>query len=106
MDFSQNISVAGLRTVTFIAPANGNYVIDGKTTLPLASQGSSQQSAVIVVVNKNGSPVMTTLAASEGFKANLQLLTTDTVTIVISSANAIDGTQNAVKTTLAISSLN
>lgn len=104
MDFSQNTSVSGLRTVTFIAPANGNYIIEGKITLPLVSQGGSQ-SAVVVVINKNGSPAMTTSPASEGFKQELQLLTSDTVTIVI-SGNAADAILNAVKSTISISSAN
>lgn len=105
MDFSQNTAFSGLGTVTFIAASNGNYIIEGKITLPLASQGAGE-SAVVCTINKNGSPVMVTNAASEGFKQELQLITTDTVTIVLSSAAAADQPKNVVKSTISISSAN
>lgn len=102
MDFSQSVTIEGLRTITFIAPSNGNYKIEGKLSLPLPSQGGGE-TAVVVVINLNGSPVYTGVAGAEGFKRIQPLLTSDTVTIVLSSSASADQPKNAVKTTLSIS---
>lgn len=101
MDFSQNTSISGLKTVTFVAPANGNYVFDGKLSHP--KSGNIQSSTPIVTINLNGSPIYTTLASAKGFRCVQPLLTTDTITIVVSSSTPSDAVANAIKTIIAIS---
>lgn len=104
MDFSQNTILSGLGTVTFIAPSNGDYKIDGKISLPSMSAGDTAASALVVTINKNGSPVYTGLAGARGFEnVILALLTTDTVTVVMSSAAAVDQPRNVIKSSISIS---
>lgn len=101
MDFSQNASLSGLTTFTFVAPSAGNYVFNGKLSHP--KSGNTQSSTPIVTVNLNGSPIYTTLPSAKGFRCVQPLLTTDTITIVVSSSTPSDAVANVVKTIIAIS---
>lgn len=102
VDFSQNTEFSGLGTVTFVPAADGNYKMEGKISLPSPSQGGGE-SSVIVTINKNGSPVLVGPAAAKGFKSVQALLTSDTITIVLSSGAAADQPKNAVKSSISIS---
>lgn len=101
MDFSQNTDFSGLGTVTFVPAADGNYEIEGKISLPTPSQGGGE-SAVVVTINKNASPIYTGTAAAKGFRVSQLFLTTDTVTIVLTSSATADQPKNAVKTSISI----
>lgn len=106
MDFSQNTVFCGLGTVTFVPPAAGDYKFDGKITLPSQSAGDSP-SSLIVTINKNASPVYTGQAGARGFEQVLQaLLTSDSITIVFSSAAAADQPRNVIKSCISISAGN
>ena len=103
MDFSQNTVFGGLGTVTFSPPAAGLYTMEGKITLPMLSQGASEQSQLVVTINLNGSPIYTTDASSEGFRAVQSLLTSDVITIVFSSSALVDQAKNVIKSCISIS---
>lgn len=94
-------SLNGLGTFAlFTAPAAGIYFVNGQLSLPqLVSTGGTGKSAVVAVVNVNGSPQYTGVAGCSGFQLNqLTLAAADVVTVVLSSAAAIDNapTTNAV----------
>lgn len=98
---NQNLSFAGLGTFTTILPIAGPYFFEGKLSLPTLTT-AGVQSACVVTVNQNGSAKYTGTAGAEGFKVDLLCAANDTVTIVLSSAAAIDQLPNMVKATIAI----
>ncbi len=103
-DFNLNSTFGGLGTaLDFKAPTADTYAISGSLTLPGIPQGSPLASAVVVVVNKNGSPVYTGLAGAKGFKTDVVCAALDEITVVLSSALAEDNAPNAVKSTISVS---
>lgn len=100
--FSVNLSSQGLTTVTVGAPETATYHIEGKLTLPTVTTGATANSAVVVVVNVNGSPVYTGLAGAEGFATSPACTAGDTITIVTSSAAAVDQQSNSIRSTISI----
>jgi hypothetical protein len=91
--------VAGLGTSLFNVVLPGEYTVEFKSTLPL---GSNLQ----VVVNKNGGPVLTVGGLSTnpsatqpilGSSVRMACVATDIITVVLSSANAVDALPNSVK---------
>ena len=70
------------------------------------SSSTTGQSGLQVVVNQNGSPVLTVGGSSTnptptqpsiGSSVRIQCAASDTLTVVLSSSNAVDSTLNAVK---------
>lgn len=107
MDFSQNLTSVGLRTITLSAPAQGPYVVKGKLSLPtIADDGESADdtSQVVVTVTQNGSTKYTGLPGAEGFKVNLLCNQYDLIAIITSSSAAIDQPLNVVKAAISLSS--
>lgn len=105
---NQSQSVAGLGTTTFTVPAATSGIIpvkvECKSTLPLAS-------GLQIVINKNGSPVVTSGGAaanpsptqlSLGAVAYMSLVASDAVTVVLSSSAAIDAIPNSVKSVITV----
>lgn len=91
--------VAGLGTSTYNIVTAGMYTVGFETTLPNGS-------AVQVVVNLNGSPILTVGGLSTnptptqpafGSSVRTACVATDVITVVLSSANAIDALPNSVK---------
>lgn len=103
VDFKQNTAFSGLGTISFIAPAAQVYKFEAHIQLPNSSF-SGLDSAVIVTINKNGSPVYVGSKAAQGFEVSIDLLTSDTVTIVLASAASADQPKNVVKSMISISS--
>lgn len=103
-NFNQSLAFSGLGTaVTATAPETDMYQVAGKITLPTIGQGSSTQSAVVVVVNVNGSPIYTGAAGLEGFKTTAFCTAADIITVVLTSSSNVDKDYNVVKSTITIS---
>jgi len=68
-NLSLTASVTGLGSVlSVVAPTTDTYTVKGKITLPTIGQGDAATSALVVVVNQNGSPIYTGAAGSRGFR--------------------------------------
>jgi hypothetical protein len=105
---------AGLGTSTFTVVTAGLYTVRFKSTLPYIAAGTSNNSTVTaggsalqVVVNQNGSPVLTVGGSatnptptqpSLGSSVVINCAAADVITVVLSSANAVDALPNSVKT--------
>lgn len=95
-------SYEGLNTYIFTAPADGQYIAEGKISLPTISEGESQ-SGVIVTINVNGgSDIYTGEQAAEGFRAGSFLSEGDTLEITLSSSETVDQSLNVIKSTISI----
>ncbi len=111
--------VGGLGTQTYTVPAGVAtqlYTCAVSFTIPYRAAGTSYysdsivgQSALSIVVNKNGSPVLTVGADAAnptptqptlGGSVQMSLAAGDVVTVVLTSANAVDAGLNAVKGTI------
>jgi hypothetical protein len=108
--------VAGLGTSTYNVALAGMYSVNVQSTLPF-EQGTFNNSSVVppvtsglqIVINQNGSPMVTVGGSatnptptqpSMGASAKLQCAASDVITVVLSSANAIDNQPNSVKSTI------
>jgi hypothetical protein len=103
---------AGLGTATATIVTAGLYTCSCESTIPFV-QGTSAnssstvgQSALQIVINQNGTPVVTVGGSASnptptqpslGAIARLQCSASDVITIVLTSANAVDAVANAVK---------
>lgn len=108
--------VAGLGTQSCTVPTAGLYTLAVNFTIPYRAAGTSAdsssltgQSALQIVVNQNGSPVLTLGGASTnptptqpqlGGSVRIQIVANDVITVVLTSANAVDALPNAVKGTI------
>lgn len=97
-------AVAGLGTQTLTIVNAGIYTVAVQSTLPPAS-------ALQIVINVNGSPQLTIGGVSTnptptqpsiGSSVRLQCAAGDVITVVLSSANAVDNQPNAVKSSIDI----
>src|SRR5271157_3909205 len=100
---SQNLMSNGLGTLSTTVPNANNYLVRAKISLPQLSQGSSDSSAVVSVLKKNGSTVLTGAAGAEGLEASVTCAAGDTLALQTSSAASVDQPLNAIKVTLSIS---
>ena len=105
--------VAGLGTQTCNVVTAGLYTLAVNFTIPYQASGSSANSASTtggsscqIVVNQNGTPVLTLAAPvsptqpSMGGSVRIQCAANDVITVVLSSAAAVDNALNAVKGTI------
>lgn len=103
-NFNKSLTFGGLGTAcSFGVPEADTYAVDAKLTLPSVPAGSSGASAVVLVINKNGSPVYTGSAGARGAHTEVVCAANDVISVVLSSALAIDNEPNAVKCTIALS---
>lgn len=103
MAYNQNAVFNGLGTFTQNLPAAGNYFVEGKSSIPTIVGGGGA-SALVATVNLNGSPIYTGTAGAEGFgRVTFAAAALDALTIVFTSANAVDAALNAVKSSIVIS---
>ena len=116
--FNPNSStvVAGLGTQTCNVVTAGLYTCAVNFTIPYVPAGSSAnsastagQSGLQIVVNQNGTPVLTLGGSSSnptptqpslGGSVRIACAANDVITVVLSSANAVDAALNAVKGTI------
>jgi len=115
LQLNTSTPVTGLGTQTFTVPAfaAGLLTCQVNFTIPYQASGSSAnsasttgQSGLQIVVNQNGSPVLTLGGTSTnptptqpslGGSVRIQAAASDVITVVLSSANAVDAQLNAVK---------
>lgn len=104
---------AGLGTATYTIVTTGIYTVSVKSTIPYIAAGTSNNSTVTtggsalqIVINQNGSPILTSGGVSTnptptqpslGARISFQATAADVITVVFSSANAVDAVPNAVK---------
>lgn len=100
---------AGLGTSTFTVVTAGLYTVQIKATIPCISAGSSSNSSVTtggsglsIVVNKNGSAILTIANPSPtqplmGGSVSAQFAAADVITVVMSSSAAADQGLNVIK---------
>ena len=109
----QSTVVTGLGTQTFNIVTAGLYTCAVNFSIPYQASGSSNNSTVTtggsslqVVINQNGSPVLTIAAPvsptqpSTGGSVRINCAAADVITVVLSSAAAADNTLNAIKGTI------
>lgn len=102
-NYNQNLVFNGLGTLSTTVPLAGPYFVDGHISLPTLTAGGGV-SAVLVVVNQNGSPVYTGQAGAEGFYTTLNCAANDVIAMVFSSSAPADQPLNVVKSVIAIGS--
>lgn len=101
--FQRNLVFSGLGTACSIrVPEAGRYSVDGKISLSSIAQGSTGNSAVVAVINKNGSPVYTGSAGSRGLYSPVDCAANDVITVVLSSSATVDVQLNAVKSNISV----
>jgi hypothetical protein len=107
---------AGLGTSTFTVVTAGLYTCAFTSTIPHLEKGGPGDSTstvggsgLQVVINQNGSPVLTIGGSatnptpyqpSLGGSVRIQAAVNDVITVVLTSSNAVDAQPNAVKTTI------
>lgn len=105
--------VSGLGTQSLTVVTAGLYTCALNFTIPYISSGTSGNSTVTtggsslqIVVNQNGSPVLTLAAPtspnqpSMGGSVHIQCAANDAITVVLTSAAAVDNALNAIKGTI------
>lgn len=116
--FNVNTStvVAGLGTQTCNVTTAGLYTLAVNFTIPYRASGmpgdstsTAGQSGLQIVVNVNGVPALTLGGSATnpaptqpllGGSVHFQAAANDVITVVLSSANAVDAVPNAVKGTI------
>lgn len=115
IQLNQGTVFAGLGTSSFTVVAPGLYSVSVQSTIPHdagSSLNSAQAatspfaSALQIVINLNGSPVVTVGGSAANptpnqpfisAAAHMSCVATDVISVVLSSANAIDAQPNTVK---------
>ena len=97
----------GLGTFVIGVGDTGTYTLQGTITLPSISQGASGNSSVVVTITTTGAGLIYTGAAgAKGFEiSNVSAAAGDTISIALSSANAVDQGLNIIKTTVTVSEI-
>lgn len=100
--FSQNLTFAGLGTLSLTVPLAGNYFLAGKISLPTIPKGDATPSALLVTVNQNGSPVYVGQPGAEGFYKDVACAANDLLAVVFSSSALVDQGLNVIKSTISV----
>ena len=103
-NFALTASVTGLGTVLTVNAVSTNmYTVQAKMTIPTIGGGAVAQSALVAVVNLNGSPMYTGLPGARGLRVLLACTAGDVITVVFSSAAPVDQDKNAIRATIGVS---
>lgn len=95
-------AVAGLGTTTFNVVSAGEYKVECKSFIPL-------NSALQIIIKLNGSAQVTVGGAAANPTPTQQIMSagaillcaaSDVITVVLSSANAVDNVPNSVKSVI------
>lgn len=112
LQLNSSTPCVGLGTQTFNVVTAGLYTVAVTATIPYVASGSSDTSttaasdpaasALSIIVNQNGSPVLTLGSPSPtqpsmGGSVRIQCAAADALTVVFSSSAAADAARNAVK---------
>lgn len=102
LQLNTSTPVAGLGTFVYTTTTTGMYTVDCQSTLPLSS-------ALQIVLKQNSTTLLTSGGASTnptptqqsiGARTQVQATAGDTISVVLSSANAVDAFPNSVKSTV------
>ena len=99
---NQAATFAGLGTYTCTLLAAGPYTIEVKSTIPLASglQIELKQNSTSLVTVGGSSTNPSASQGSIGAGAVIQAAANDTVSVILTSSNAVDSVPNNVKTSV------
>ncbi len=109
LQVNQSTVVGGLGTQTYTVVTAGFYTCEVKSFIPYKASGQPGDSSVTtgasslqIVVNLNGSPVLTIANPSPtqplmGGSVRMQCVVSDVITVVLTSAAAVDNLPNAIK---------
>lgn len=98
-DFNQNLTFAGLGTVTVTAADAGPYFVEGKISLPTLTNGGGESECLVTMV-QNSSTVYTGIVGADGFRADLLCTDNEDIAITLSSSADADQGLNAIKTNI------
>lgn len=102
-DDNKKLVIAGLQSQSTSVTNAGNYTITARITLPTIEQGATANSQVVTTVTQNSSVIYTSLPGARGFQLlNVPCASSDTITVALTSAAAVDQGLNVVKATVAI----
>jgi hypothetical protein len=96
------IQFTNLGTVTFNVAVTATHNVDVKLQIPSRVQSGSD-SAVLTLIQHNGTTVYTGIAGATGAWAQVPCTAGDTLSVTTSSSNAIDNNLNAIQGTVVIS---
>ena len=113
LNTSTPVTGLGTQTFTVLSSQAGAMTCAVQFTIPYEASGSSAnsastagQSGLQIVINQNGSPILTLGGSSSnpaptqpslGGSVRFLAAAADVITVVLSSANAVDAVPNAVK---------
>ncbi len=100
--YNQNLTFAGLGTLSITVPLAGAYFFKGSISLPTLAKGDISPSALVVTVNQNGSPIYTGQAGAEGFYVTASCAANDVMAMVFSSAATVDQGLNVIKSVISV----
>lgn len=100
--FNQNLTFAGLGTLSLTVPLAGPYFVEGKITLPTLPKGDATPSALVVTIRQNGSLIYTGAAGAEGFRIDVACAANDVLAMTFASGAAVDQGLNVIKSTIAV----
>jgi hypothetical protein len=99
---AQNLTLAGLTSVTTSAPTAGVYQILGKISVPYIPGGSTATSSVVATIQQNNSTIYTGPAGAEGFAWAASCAAGDTLSVALTSSTAVDQGTNVIKAAISI----
>jgi hypothetical protein len=101
--YSQNLVFQGLGTISVTAPfAMTSLVVESKSSIPTLTNGGGV-SALVSVVKQNASTILTSATGASGIRAVIpNVAAGDVISIVYTSANAVDAALNAIKSQIVI----
>jgi hypothetical protein len=108
-NYSQNFSISGLETLTFVVTVAGQFSLKAKLKIPRLSQTDptdpnflSYPSAVVTTIKQNGTTIFTSTAGADGFSIPISAAALDSFTVALSSSSAEDEVLNAVSAVVSV----
>lgn len=101
-NFNSNGTFSGLATYIVGVPTTDTYIVQGTLTLPSLAKGDTANSSVVVVVKVNSTTSYTGVAGATGFRTSINCTANDLISVITSSAAAVDQGSNTIRTTVSI----
>lgn len=101
-NFNSNGSFGGLSTYIVGVPTTDTYIVQGTLVLPSLARGNTANSSVVVVVKVNNTTSYTGLAGATGFRTSVNCTANDLISVITSSADAVDQASKNIRTTVSI----
>lgn len=100
--FSQTLVFQGIGTASVVVPNAGTYVVESKSTIPTSVAGSSA-SSLVSTIKLNASTILASVAGAQGARSVVTgVAAGDTLSVVYTSAAAVDNALNAIKSVISI----